>query len=265
MDMISCVDYYSRLQQVVPPQQPAQPQQVVPSQQAIPLEEPIPLEEDNVIPEYFGNLSLNTLLNNTGRSVKSMRYSSYKDSGFNAILEQVGGRTSSWEMVDALRKRLGYDGSRFDEELNMDRDTCVNITKCFNCPIAEIYYNEDGKLEMLVFTMPNVDQVMIIERSVQLSQNFAQWCKHFRKTPHDIETELEWLKTCLPGPLDFRKATVCDIMLRLLRRPETIVITAKDSIGNYERFDAAPHKYLMSRDDVLDVELIQDIQVDEWE
>ncbi|MDR2776580.1 MAG: hypothetical protein LBB17_00840 [Puniceicoccales bacterium] len=200
------------------------------------------------IPQYVNDIELNVLLGVANRSKNHTSGDGHNNCGFNAILEQVGDRTHTHEMINLLRRRLGYG----DENSNkmFDTNSCLSVANLFKRPVIEICHN-GGKLEQLSFSIPGVDDLSIhLRKDEQLSQNFIQQCRNFEWPQERIDILSQWLETNAPGTVNFNKATSYDIALQLLQCPTAITLISIDRGGH---FDAAPHKHLRQEASVLEL------------
>ncbi|MDR0742384.1 MAG: hypothetical protein LBE98_02885 [Puniceicoccales bacterium] len=198
-----------------------------------------PTEVIPAIPQYVNDITLGNLLGIAGRSKSNTSGDGHNNCGFNAILEQVGDRTHTHEMINLLRHRLGYG----DENSNkmFDTNSCLSVANLFKHPVIEICHN-GGKLEQLSLSIPSVDDLSIhFRKDVQLSQNFVQWCKNSEWPQKRIDVLSQWLETNLSGTINFNEATLYDVALQLLQCPTAIALV---SIARGGHFDAAPHKNL---------------------
>ncbi|MDR0742289.1 MAG: hypothetical protein LBE98_02390 [Puniceicoccales bacterium] len=223
MDLISFVNHYSR------------------------LEQPVQSEEDNVIPEFFSDLRVNTLLNASKRYKNHTPGNGHNNCGFNAILEQVGDRTSTHEIVNLLRSKLGYGDESSNE--NFDTLACQRAANLFRRPVVEICYNSNNKIVQLSFSIPRGNLSIHLKNDMQLSQNFVAWCINSEWSQEEVDVFSQWLVTNVPGTVTFGEATLYDIALQLLQCPMVIALVAIKSGGH---FDAAPHKDLQREASVLE-------------
>ncbi|MDR2629023.1 MAG: hypothetical protein LBC30_03490 [Puniceicoccales bacterium] len=200
------------------------------------------------IPQYVSDIELNAFLGVAGRSKSHTPGDGHNNCGFNAILEQVGDRTHSHEMVNLLRQRLGYG----DENSNkmFDTNSCLSVANLFKRPVIEICHN-CGKLEQLSLSIPSVDALSIhFRKDIHLSQNFIRWCKDSEWPQKRIDILSQWLEANLSGTINFNEATLYDVALRLLQCPRGIALVSIDRGGH---FDAAPHKNLPLETSVLEL------------
>ncbi|MDR1528761.1 MAG: hypothetical protein LBS22_04240, partial [Puniceicoccales bacterium] len=72
------------------------------------------------VSKLFGDVRVSALLEASNRRMRHTSGDGHNNSGFNAILEQVGDRTSSSEMVNALRYRLGYEDESSNQAFSTD-------------------------------------------------------------------------------------------------------------------------------------------------
>ncbi|MDR2629073.1 MAG: hypothetical protein LBC30_03740 [Puniceicoccales bacterium] len=225
----------------VAPERPIQPEQ------------PVQPEQDNVEPKYFEDIKLDALLDISNRRKENTPGDGHNNCGFNAILKQVGDRTSSSEMVNLLRLRLGYG----DESSNQDFDTrsCKEVANLLRHPVVEICHN-GGKIVQLSFSIPSIDDQSIHFRGdALLSQNFVAWCVNAEWRQEQIDALSQWLATNVSDPIDFNEATIHEISLHLLKHPATVALISVEDGGH---FDAAPHKDLQHEASVL--ELLRGVQ-----
>ncbi|MDR0742292.1 MAG: hypothetical protein LBE98_02405 [Puniceicoccales bacterium] len=195
------------------------------------------------VPEFFGDVRVSALLEASNRCMRHTSGDGHNNCGFNAILEQVGDRTSSSEMVNALRYKLGYG----DESGNQGLDgiSLPYVADFFDCPVVDIRH-KDGKITMLAFFIPAMDGLgFALRRDMQLSEKFVQYCKDIEWLQDGIS---QWLTDNMPGVIDLNAATLYDVVLQLLRCPTTIAFITIDTDGH---FDAAPHKDLQRGASVL--------------
>jgi hypothetical protein len=214
----------------IEPNKPIQPAEAVPSN-----------------PDRIGVMDLKKLLDVTGRSKNSTPGDGHNNCGFNSILEQVGDRTHSSEIVNLLRHKLGYGNENSNQMF--DTNSCLPVANLFKRPVAEICHN-GGKITQLSFSVPDIDLSIHLRNEMELSQNFVQWCKSFEWQQDRIDILSQWLAVNLPDTLNFNEATVCDILLGLLQCPTTIALVSIDRGGH---FDAAPHKDLQRGNSVLEL------------
>jgi hypothetical protein len=196
-------------------------------------------------PPFLNGIKLPILLDDTGRCKNNTSGDGHNNCGFNSILEQVGDRTHTHEMINLLRCILGYG----DENSNQMFDSipCLSVANLFGQPVAEACH-EKGKLVQLSFSIPNMDLSIHFRSELSLSQNFVQWCKDYEWGQERIDSLARWCKTNLLVPLNFDTATIYDFLLKLLNYPKTIVLISASSGGH---FDAVPHQNLPQEDSVL--------------
>ncbi|MDR1528031.1 MAG: hypothetical protein LBS22_00360 [Puniceicoccales bacterium] len=198
-------------------------------------------------PEFFGDVRVSTLLRASNRHMRHTPGDGHNNCGFNTILEQVGDRTSSPEMVNALRYRLSYGDESSNQEFSTGSFSAV--ANLFNCPVVCIYHR-DNKIKKLSFSIPVLDGMRFkFRRNMQLSENFAQYLRNFGLSREMADILSQWLAANVPSiGVDFNAATLYDIALQLLRWPTTIAFVTIYTGGH---FDAAPHRDLQPGANVL--------------
>ncbi|MDR1528173.1 MAG: hypothetical protein LBS22_01125 [Puniceicoccales bacterium] len=208
-----------------------------------------PTEVIPPIPQWINDIELNALLSTAGRNRHRTSGDGHNNCGFNAILEQVGDRTHTSEMVNLLRHRLKY-GDESSNEM-FDSHSCLRVADLFKRPVVELCYNSgNSKITQLSFSVPAVDLSIHLRNDVQLSQNFVQWCKNSEWQQDRIDILSQWLETNLSGMANFNTATPYDVALQLLRCPRAIALISIDTGGH---FDAAPYGDLPTEGSVLEL------------
>ncbi|MDR2778935.1 MAG: hypothetical protein LBB16_01465 [Puniceicoccales bacterium] len=201
---------------------------------------PLPpaLKEQNAIPRYLSNISVDSLLDMTGRRKNDTPGDGYNNCGFNSILEQVGDHTHTHEMINLLRRILGY-GDESSSQM-FDSFSSPLVANFFGRPVAEIVH-KDGKTAALHFSIPGIDLCIQLGDELDLSLNLVQWCKN-REWGQKITGLYKWYRDNLSNTIRFNKATLYDIMMLLLKHPKTIALVSTYEGGH---FDAAPHNALL--------------------
>ncbi|MDR1232937.1 MAG: hypothetical protein LBJ75_01595 [Puniceicoccales bacterium] len=211
----------------------------------------------NIVPlGHSGDISLNTLLRDTGRTKNNTPGGRYNDdNGFNSInatLEQVGDRSSSSEMESLLRSSLGYANRDSSETFLTGFDQ--KVANLFGRPLVAIGYDADNnKVRTLSFEIPTIDTGLFIElftNEGSLSRSFVELLRDCRGWPQGkIDSLDRWLKDNLPADtLNFSEATLYDIVLRLLQYPRTMAFAEDCRLHS----DAAPHRDLPWENNVLE-------------
>jgi hypothetical protein len=203
-----------------------------------------PIEAVPSDPDSVGAMNLQKFLDDTGRYNSSMPGDGHSNCGFNAILEQVGDRTRTSEMINLLRAKLRYGDENSDQMF--DTNSCLSVANLFNRPVVEICYN-GGKVVQLSFSVPSAGLSIHFKDHELLSHNFAAWCIDREWQQDRVDALSSWFKIKFPD-FNFGEATLKDVALQLLQNPTTITLISSDKGGH---FDAAPHKDLQPTNSVI--------------
>ncbi|MDR2777148.1 MAG: hypothetical protein LBB17_03880 [Puniceicoccales bacterium] len=221
------------------PQQPIQPEQAQPEQaQPEPVDAP---------PRRFGDIRLNNLLYFSDRRKENTPGDGHNNCAFNAILKQVGDRSSSSEMVNLLRRRLGYGDENSNQNFDTSSCSCQLVADLFERPVIDIH-QRGGAVTQMCFSIPGVGNLNLhLTEGEWLYQNFIQLCKDLGYSKEKIKAISKLMDI---RSLSAADATVIDFMVKLLQYPATIVLIYAEGGGH---FDAAPHKDLQHEASVLEL------------
>jgi hypothetical protein len=199
---------------------------VQPSGQPPAVQQP---QEDMVL-EHFSDTNLDALLNATGRSMHIMPNDEHNDSGFDAILGQVGGRYFNPSMVKLLRRKVGYADGR-----PLEGTSCLDVADLFKHSVVIICRDSENQVAELFLAAPDTC-VNLSWKAEHLFGNFAWNCESLELSQKKIGI----YRSLFGITRDFIAATVYDVTVEILRRPSTITL-----VSNHNgHFDAAPHKDL---------------------
>ncbi|MDR1233243.1 MAG: hypothetical protein LBJ75_03225, partial [Puniceicoccales bacterium] len=99
----------------------------------------------NIVPPMISNeINLDTLLRDTSRTKNHTPGNGHNNCAFNAVLEQVGNRTSNSEMVNLLRSSLGYANENSGTMLWST--SCSDIASLFRRPVIVIEHNNRNQI-----------------------------------------------------------------------------------------------------------------------
>jgi hypothetical protein len=183
-----------------------------------------------------GSINLDVLLERTSRSMRIIPGAKHSDSGFYAISEQVGDRSSDSEVIDSMRRKLVYaDGEPFGE---------ARVAMVLKRPIVVIDYDASGEVTKASCCVLGNEAGSFVQELYfngdELSQNLVRSQMNWRQ--EDIDSLSQYVE-------NLRAVTVSDFVTQLLRRPTTIALV-RNLNGH---FDAAPHGNLPQERSVLEL------------
>ncbi|MDR1232667.1 MAG: hypothetical protein LBJ75_00145 [Puniceicoccales bacterium] len=196
------------------------------------------------------NVKLDTLLYASRRSRNDTLDDGYNNDGFNAILEQVGDKSPSVEMVKSLKDSLfRSDGDPLCPVF------CPGVANIFHRPVVGICRGATYQAESLTIYLPGASKYFILKdrEEIPLAQTFVRWVEEQGYPQKGIEALSQDLGTILN--IDISKATVRDIVLELLGHPNTIVLVENPD-GHIE---AAPHASRPQEDSDRVLESLRDV------
>jgi hypothetical protein len=146
-------------------------------------------------------------------------------------------------MVNLLRSSLGYadenSGCVFTSASYSD------VASLFQNTVVEIWHDARNQVMEVGFWVLSTEVGLPVHEfgfhEGEFSQNFVQFCGSWLS-----QEEINDLSQYVAN---FNEATVFDIVVQLLQRPETIALVFREGGGH---FDAAPHVDLPQRDNVLE-------------